>query len=212
MAAEKLNRSPEGFFEVIGHHIPYEVRMMRQTYVMLADGGTCLWFSQTVVNALIESFSIHARSLIEFFSGDSQPNDTTAAAKHFAKPDYEPSPDHGLSRDLNGKLNSQIAHPSYSRTSGAHGKLSASDRSDLMKFIESEVERFSKELKETYLSHWPADMNATQVEAPTSVRVSGPAGATGQIGFIGPTSTTSQVGPTGPVQSGATMFTCKTGD
>jgi hypothetical protein len=50
----KLNKSVEGFQEVINHHVPYEVRMMRQTYAMLADGSACLWFSQTVINALIE--------------------------------------------------------------------------------------------------------------------------------------------------------------
>ena len=85
MSADKLNHSTEGMIQVIGHHIPYEVRMMRQTYAMLADGATCLWYSQTVLNALIESFAIHARSLIEFFSGDHSPSENTAAAKHFCE-------------------------------------------------------------------------------------------------------------------------------
>jgi hypothetical protein len=211
LSAEKLNRSAEGMVQVIGHHIPYEVRMMRQTYLMLSDGAACLWVSQTVINALIESFCIHARSLIEFFSGNESPSDHTSAAKHFAQPDYEPCPDYGQSRDLNGKLNSQIAHPSYSRTDKVNGKLSAANRTALMKFIESEIERFSNKLKENYRAHWPADMASSEAEDASSILVLGPAGATSQIGFIGPTLATGPIGPTGPV--GPTPFRLyKTGD
>ncbi|MDF0585039.1 hypothetical protein [Bradyrhizobium yuanmingense] len=209
MSADKLNHSTEGMIQVIGHHIPYEVRMMRQTYAMLADGATCLWFSQTVLNALIESFAIHARSLIEFFSGDHSPSDNTAAAMHFAKSTFTPCSEEGPSRTLLGKLNAQIAHPSYSRSDKPEDKLTAVDRTELMQFIEKELNRFSQEIKTTYEKHWPSDMVAKQASGSDQpvVRVSGPAGATSQIGIIGPTIPAAPSGPTGP--SGPT-FTYRT--
>jgi len=196
-----LNKSVEGLQEVINHHVPYEVRMMRQTYAMLADGSACLWFSQTVINALIESFCLHARSLIEFFSGETTPADNTAAAKHFAKSSYKPCPDYGPSRELRGKLNGQIAHPSYSRTSTGDEKVSAKDRAILMKFIDDELVRFSNEMKETYRQQWPVDMTpaASGDKSTSYVNVFGPAGATNQITtatwIVGPIGWTGSVGP-----------------
>ena len=62
LSSEKLNKSKEGLAEIIHHHIPYEVRMMRQTYIMLADGSACLWFNQAVINALI-AVVLPARSI-----------------------------------------------------------------------------------------------------------------------------------------------------
>jgi hypothetical protein len=111
-----------------------------------------------------------------------------------------------------GKLNGQIAHPSYSRTSTDNEKLSAKDRTTLMKFIEGELDRFSNEMKENYKQHWPSDMMSTTSGGDTEpfVRVLGPAGATGQIGTIGPAFTTA--GPRGPTGPAAPMFIYRTDD
>jgi hypothetical protein len=70
-----------------------------------------------------------------------------------------------------------------------------------MKFIEDELGRFSKAIKDTYVPHWPADMTAQIVkEIEPKVKALGPAGATAQIGVIGPTAIPSgPTGPTGPV-------------
>ena len=196
MSPEKLNRSMTGLQEVINHHVPYEVRMMRQTYAMLANGSPHLWFSQPVINALIESFCLHARSLIEFFSCEKPMADNTAAAKHFAKEGYQPCSDYGPSRDLMGKLNGQIAHPSYTRTSANDKKVSAQDRATLMKFVENELVRFSSDMKETYKQHWPIDMRPTPSgeKSVAYVQALGPAGATNQITT---TTTTLTIGPAG---------------
>ncbi|GMO19345.1 hypothetical protein BwSH14_12160 [Bradyrhizobium ottawaense] len=181
--------------------------MMRQTYAMLANGATCLWFGQTVLNALIESFAIHARSLIEFFSGDSSPTDNTAAAKHFAKPTYSPCSNEGPGRTFMNKLNGQIAHPSYSRSDKPEDKLTADDRIVLMQFMEREVTRFSQEIKTTYENHWPSDMKVKEAAKDGAVaRVLGPSGATGQFGSIGPTAPQGTTGPAGPT------FTYRTGN
>ena len=170
---------------------------MRHTYVILGDGSLCALFSQPIINALIESFCLHARSLIEFFSGNTTPADNMAAAKHFAKTGYEPCDEESPNKTLKGKLNAQIAHPSYSRTSKDSEKLSAENRATLMTFIETELARFSKEIKETYKPHWPSDMEPrSKNTAQAQVTVSGPVGPSNQIGNIGPTGPTGPVGPT----------------
>ena len=127
-----------------------------------------------------------------------------AAAKHFTKQDYQPCSDAGPGKDLKGRLNAQIAHPSYSRTSKDYEKLSGKDRGTLMSFIEDELVRFSKAMKDTYKSHWPADMTpASRDDTDRRVHVLGPAGATAQIGTIGPTGPT---GPVGPASSGTFTY------
>ena len=66
-----------------------------------------------------------------------------------------------------------------------------------MQFIEDELVRFSKAMKDSYRPHWPADMTPANREAiDLRVHVLGPAGATSQIGTMGPTN--APVGPTGP--------------
>ena len=201
MRPPKLNHTTEGLVEVIGHHIPYEIRMMRQTFVMLENGLMPLWFGQTVVNALIESFCLHARSLIEFFSGNATPSGGMAAAIHFAKPGYEPCPEESPNRDLKGKLNAQIAHPSYSRTSNDKDKISPADRATLMNFIDAEVVRLSKEMKEIYKPHWPDDMTTQSVIAALQVNGLAPASTSSQVVAItGPT------GPVGPSSAGVQEF------
>jgi hypothetical protein len=207
LSPAKLNKSAEGLQEVLNHHIPYEVRMMRQTFAMLADGPACLWVNQVVINALIESFCLHARSLIEFFAGETTPADNTSAAKHFAKNGYQPCAVHGPSRELMGKLNGQIAHPSYSRTSTDDEKVSAKDRTVLMEFIEDELVRFSNDMKETYKQHWPSDMSSrssgTGIAA--KIDVHGPAGPTNQIGTISNWGTGPTL-PAGPAEGTATFI------
>ncbi|MGJ5135703.1 hypothetical protein [Bradyrhizobium oligotrophicum] len=215
MAGKKLNQSTDGLKEIISHHIPYEVRMMRQTYVMLSDGSACLWLSQTIINALIESFSIHARSLIEFFSGKDSPSGGMAYAKHFAKDGYEPCSEDGPGVSFKHKLNAQIAHPSYWRTSNDEEKLSAKDRAALMQFVEGELVRLSSTMKENFKPHWPEDMvPEPRSELVGHVHVLGPAGATGHIGMIGPVSISSATagvtGPTGPGPAGFGTFTYST--
>jgi hypothetical protein len=209
MQPPKLSHSPEGLRETINHHIPYEVRMMRQTFAMLGDGAACLWVSQVVINALIESFCLHARSLIEFFSGQKSPAGGITAAKHFAKEDYQPCSDKGPGKEFMHKLNAQIAHPSYFRTSNDEEKLSAKDRSTLMKFVEGELARLSAAMKEIYKSDWPSDMipQASGTSVAAKIDVAGPAGPTNQIGMISSWGT----GPTGPVgPAGGGTFTYST--
>ena len=50
--------------EFVREHLPYEIDMLRSTYLTLYQGGV----DWAIRNALIESFCIHARNLLEFFS------------------------------------------------------------------------------------------------------------------------------------------------
>src|SRR4051812_15520321 len=84
--------------DLIADHIPYDIAMMRHTHEGL--GGTA---RGTCRNAYIESFAIHARSLICFFNGKhgSDAADYTLGYMPFA---------HGpIRKRLVDKLNQQIA-------------------------------------------------------------------------------------------------------
>lgn len=170
----QLNRiGPDGLKEMLAEHIVYEVDMMRGTYACLTSGGHS-WFSITVVNALHESFCVHARVLNEFFTTDDRPADNTAGARHFAKPEYTPFPQGAPSGELIGKLNKQISHPSYGRT--LKDKLGPDDRERLMRFIDDEVVNFSRHLRTTYAPIWPDRMRQARA-TPLAI----PAGSTNAI-------------------------------
>ena len=68
MAAERLNQSVLGMKKIIDGHLPYEVDMMRDAHIRLANGIE----DSNVKNAYIEVFCIHARNLIDFFTGRSR--------------------------------------------------------------------------------------------------------------------------------------------
>jgi len=61
--AKNLKHSPEGLIQAFEHHLVYEVNMLRNIYLLLLLPV----FRDSLANALIESFCVHARVLIEFF-------------------------------------------------------------------------------------------------------------------------------------------------
>jgi hypothetical protein len=56
--------------EILEKHLPYEIDMMRETYRLL---GKIPPPENVIKNALIESFCIHARSLLDFFERKRKP-------------------------------------------------------------------------------------------------------------------------------------------
>ena len=51
--------------EIYNEHLPYEIDMLRSTYIHLTANPPPVG---VVKDALIESFCVHARSLLDFFS------------------------------------------------------------------------------------------------------------------------------------------------
>jgi hypothetical protein len=144
--------------EIVEHHIPYEVQMLRAMFCYLSTPVTRFMVQQWVVNGFIETFCVHARNLIDFFRETTDSRTGYAAAKHFTDATYKPfkpSRDEGV---LIGKLNDQIAHVTYRRTTRDAAKIGDNERVLLLRLIEEELARFGGHLDQQYKSLWPAEM------------------------------------------------------
>jgi hypothetical protein len=111
-----------------------------------------------LANAIIESFCVHARNLIDFFSVDSatppQASKNYVGAKHFCD-GYAPWTKGGPNRELYGRLNAQISHLTYNRTSKDEEKIGPKEREELVELIERELEIFRGCLRRPYAEKWP---------------------------------------------------------
>lgn len=119
--------------EMLGHHLAYEFEMLQGTYSMLANDLD----DKIITNALIESFCIHARQLIEFFNNKQgrkaeEFTGGTYAAKHV-----------GSLGDVVKKLNTQIAHLTGERTANSNDKIGSIDRCELLMALEQEAQNFT---------------------------------------------------------------------
>ena len=87
--------------EILQDHLPYEIDMLLGTFRKLELGVV----DDMVRNALIESFCIHARSLIDFLN-----NQRGVRASSFTNRSYVPFRDGKIRASVITKLNTQVAH------------------------------------------------------------------------------------------------------
>lgn len=119
--------------DILGHHLPYEFHMLQGTHAMLANRE----HDTIIANALIESFCIHARLLIEFFE-----NKQGCKAKDFTDGTYAAAHLELLGH-VKTKLNTQIAHLTDKRTTDPNDKITLDDRSKLLAALEKEANNFA---------------------------------------------------------------------
>ncbi|WP_292631546.1 MULTISPECIES: hypothetical protein [unclassified Novosphingobium] len=119
--------------DILGHHLPYEFHMLQGTHAMLANRE----HDTIIANALIESFCIHARLLIEFFE-----NKQGCKAKDFTDGTYAAAHLELLGH-LKTKLNTQIAHLTDKRTTDPNDKITLDDRSKLLAALAKEANNFA---------------------------------------------------------------------
>ncbi|MEX2277530.1 MAG: hypothetical protein WD674_07065, partial [Cucumibacter sp.] len=113
--------------EVIGNAIPYEIWMLQQVHCRLISGG----IGDTVLNnALIESFCIYARALIDMLS-----NQQGAKARDYTTEAFDELSESALRTSLKTKLNTQVAHITGKRTSDQSKKINGDDRALLLRVI-----------------------------------------------------------------------------
>ena len=120
---------------------------------MLLETRNCLSrgvIEKLVRNALIESFCLHARALVDFFNGKKG-----ADAAAFADDDYKPFPDGHDLGDLIVKVNTQIVHLTGKRTANQNEKINHRDRETLLQGVWAEVTNFLRHLKPEYHPLWP---------------------------------------------------------
>jgi len=96
-------------------HLYYEIQMLQGTMKLLATGA----IGQSLLsNALIESFTVHARALIHFLYPSKHPHPTDVLAEDFFKAGeweekrpVEPE----IFIAVRGRVNKEIAHLTYDR-------------------------------------------------------------------------------------------------
>lgn len=138
----KKKPQPEKIMEFFQRYLHYEVWMLRSTYDLLIQSRSDI----VINNALIESFCIHARNLIEFFknhkSCDFDPrwftNNNFRLKRTFVRD--------GLVR----KINTQISHLTCERTTEVASKIGPKDRAELLNSIESELTRWCNALTDEW--------------------------------------------------------------
>ena len=144
MAADKIS-----LVELFERHVLYEVWMLVETYNRLEAGVA----DRVVGNALIESFCIHARALVDFF------NDRKGAkASSFAEPTYVSFAKGDIPDALKSKLSTQIAHLTLTRTSNPAKKIDRAARQELFLKIATELNNFLQHLKPEYHALCPSDL------------------------------------------------------
>jgi hypothetical protein len=150
--------------DIANEHLPHEIDQLRGTFRQLEEmekAGAAEPSDVTtriLKNALIESFCVHARTLIDFFAN--RPTNDDVVAEHFGcfpallKPNEKP-----LSC-LRTTLNKQIFHLTRNRTIIDAKKFDVStDGVEVLRMIEPEIERFNK-LR-------PLECRVPPVEAPS---------------------------------------------
>jgi hypothetical protein len=145
-SAEKLSQERhEAFFS---EHFPYEIGMMRYAYHKLKGEN----FDQGDQNAMIETFCIHARNIIELFkthvSCDFDP-------RYFTTSDFRINKQF-IKDGLLSKINNQISHLTKGRTELHQYKIGPTDRNEIFESIEAEIARFETALSDTRKEKWEA--------------------------------------------------------
>lgn len=73
-------------------------------------------FDLTTRNALLESFAVHARALLDFLYAPASTREDDALAKHYVQ-DWDPPPLQAPLDVLRGRVGKEIAHLTYGRLS-----------------------------------------------------------------------------------------------
>lgn len=137
-----MNRPPPASPEFLGEHYAYEVNMLRYADDRLKAGA-----HPHDTNAFIESFSLHARALAEFFAGSRRARDLRVE-------DYAPGFRGTLEPAKSGKdgalfirINRQIAHLTLDR---GVDKISDDDRLFLRSALEGDHAAFMGAIDEKH--------------------------------------------------------------
>lgn len=130
--------------EFLAEHYLYEITMLRMTFKAIPR-ETDIWRR----NALMESFAIHARVLMDFFI--SKPKNDDIVARHFIAPNInwnnEPS---GMGVDMRNRINKQVSHLTASRE-GAR-KIDEVDRVQILSALEAAHSRFKASVRTEYMT------------------------------------------------------------
>jgi hypothetical protein len=131
--------------EFFTEHLPYEVSMLRATYELARAAKPAAEH-----NAMVDSFLMHARNLIEFYkdrpSCDFDPRMFTNASFQLNK-DF-------IADSLAARINRQTSHLTAKRISQSADELGPRDWALILRALEEEMNRFAKALTKDYAEKW----------------------------------------------------------
>jgi hypothetical protein len=156
---------PHAKEEFFSRVLPYEISMFRATYALARAPRP-----EAENRALVESFLLHARNLIEFFkdkpSCDFDPRMFTVASYQLDK-DF-------IADAVLPRINAQISHLTVRRISSDAAKLGPRDWALIVRALDGEINRFRNALAADYRAVWPADSPAAATTAARPVPISEP--------------------------------------
>jgi hypothetical protein len=131
--------------KLLDEHIPYEADMLSGTYEKLAGGIE----DAIIRNAIIESYCIHCRNLINFLKND----DKNLKVKDFAPTfDYKNVCKEKNYREL---ISNQVAHLSKKRHSESDEKIGPELWREMYIELSGQLEKFQVALEGDNKKHWP---------------------------------------------------------
>jgi hypothetical protein len=147
-------------------HLPYEISMMRAIYPFALQGSP----SRALHNAMVETFLLHCRNIIEFFKYN-PPCDFSPL--FFTDGTFKINKTF-VNAKLYEKINQQISHLTAERTALNKNKLGPNEWQLLEKQIEGEIARMEKALTQDAKKSW-------KYNQPTTVNSGAGTGSTSQI-------------------------------
>jgi|ERR1043165_1916601 hypothetical protein len=123
-------------------HFPYEIMMLDETVGLLGIAN----LHPHIRNMAIESFWVHARNLVEFFTLRPNVDGTcsgVASARDFTDSGFRSDLTLG---DLPDTINSQICHLRYERTSNVPEKLDGFDIQRVKAALDRDISKFIEHL------------------------------------------------------------------
>jgi hypothetical protein len=145
--------------QILREHLPYELWMLRETYVTLKSPPA----DDVLRNALIDAFCIHARQLLEFFDSKQAMH-----AKDFTGGIYAAANLSGLTKSERDKLNTQIAHVTAMRTIDPAEKIGHALRAKFLKALEREAQHFEGKLASEFQGMFKAALSIEVIIGATS--------------------------------------------
>jgi len=149
--------------EFFTHHLPHEIDMLRASYELARASRPAAEHE-----ALVESFLLHARNLIEFFqdrpSCDFDPRMFTLGSYQLSK-DF-------VADGVLPRINRHIGHLTVKRTIQEADRLTPRDWALILRGLEQEIARFTKALTRDYATKWSLPQQKT--DAPEPVAASSP--------------------------------------
>jgi hypothetical protein len=131
--------------EFFNEHLPYEITMLRATYDLARANRPA-----SEHNAMVDSFLLHARNLIEFFKDrpgcDFDPRMFTNASFQLNR-DF-------IADSLSARIGAHVSHMTTRRISQAADELVARDWALILRALEEETARFVKALTKDYAAKW----------------------------------------------------------